>query len=102
MVSVERFKLYARLDTDDEDTLLEPLINTARSAVQDMTGKVEPEQDELYDMAVLLLATHFYENRTPIQNNAIYDVPFSLSCLLHDIALSSRYEKVVQDDGSDK
>ncbi len=62
MLTLDRFKLYARIDHADEDELIESLIRAADTAVRDMTGKEPPsDSDELFDTAVLQLTAHWYE-----------------------------------------
>ena len=91
-MELERFKTYARIDHADEDTLIESILTAADTAVRDMTGKDPPKAgDELFDIAVLQLAAHWYENRTPVTDAAANEVPFTLQVLLNHIALSSRY-----------
>lgn len=99
-MELERFKIYARIDHGDEDTLIEAMLTAADNAVRDMTGKDPPRAgDELFDMAVLQLAAHWYENRTPVTDAAVNEVPFTLQVLLNHIALSSRYpEKEAADE----
>ena len=59
MLTLDRFKLYARIDHADEDELIESLIRAADTAVRDMTGKEPPsDSDELFDTAVLQLTAH--------------------------------------------
>ena len=99
-MELERFKIYARIDHADEDVLIEAMLTAADNAVRDMTGKDPPKAgDELFDMAVLQLAAHWYENRTPVTDAAVNEVPFTLQVLLNHIALSSRYpEKEAADE----
>ena len=99
-MELERFKTYARIDHADEDVLIESMLTAADNAVRDMTGKDPPKAgDELFDMAVLQLAAHWYENRTPVTDAAVNEVPFTLQVLLNHIALSSRYpEKEAADE----
>ena len=99
-MELERFKTYARIDHADEDVLIESKLTAADNAVRDMTGKDPPKAgDELFDMAVLQLAAHWYENRTPVTDAAVNEVPFTLQVLLNHIALSSRYpEKEAADE----
>ena len=99
-MELERFKIYARIDHADEDALIEAMLTAADNAVRDMTGKDPPKAgDELFDMAVLQLAAHWYENRTPVTDAAVNEVPFTLQVLLNHIALSSRYpEKEAADE----
>lgn len=99
-MELERFKTYARIDHADEDVLIESMLTAADNAVRDMTGKDPPKAgDELFDMAVLQLAAHWYENRTLVTDAAVNEVPFTLQVLLNHIALSSRYpEKEAADE----
>ena len=102
-MELERFKTYARIDHADEDTLIEAMLAAADNAVRDMTGKVPPKAgDELFDMAVLQLAAHWYENRTPVTDTATNEVPFTLQVLLNHIALSSRYPEKEADNEPDE
>lgn len=103
MLTLERFKLYARIDHEDEDALIESLIRAADTAVRDMTGKAPPSDcDELFDTAVLQLAAHWYENRTPVTDTGVTQVPFTLQTLLNHIALSGRYPEREAEDGADE
>ena len=57
MLTLDRFKLYARIDHADEDELIESLIRAADTAVRDMTGKEPPsDSDELFDTAAVYRA----------------------------------------------
>ncbi len=103
MIDLEQFKLYARVDHDDEDELIIGLIAAAESAVADMTGKRPPHgYDELYDVAVLQYAAHLYENRTPTESgpHLVREVPFTLQTLLNHISLSGRYPEGGELDGA--
>lgn len=102
-MELERFKTYARIDHADEDVLIESMLTAADNAVRDMTGKDPPKAgDELFDMAVLQLAAHWYENRTPVTDTAVNEVPFTLQVLLNHIALSSRYPEKEDNDEPDE
>jgi len=104
MVTKEQFKLYARIDHDDEDELIAGLIAAAENAVYNMTGKKPPHgTDELYDIAVLQFATHLYENRTPVETGiSVNAVPFTLQTLLSHIAFSDYYpEGGLQNDAGE-
>jgi len=104
MIDLAQFKLYARVDHDDEDDLILGLIAAAGSAVADMTGKRPPHgYDELWDVAVLQYAAHLYENRTPTESGASpVEVPFTLQTLLNHISLCGRYPeaKIPDNKGS--
>ena len=91
-MDLEQFKVYARVDHADDDALIQVMLRAAYTSVRDMTGKRPPKGgDELFDVAVLQLAAHWYENRTPVTEINVHDVPFSLQMLINHIAMSSRY-----------
>ena len=103
MVELERFKLYAHVDHADDDQLILTLIAAADTAVRDMTGKRPPgETDELFDVAILQLSAHWYENRTPVTDVSVTEVPFTVQMLLSYIAMSSRYPEKEDTDGADQ
>ncbi|HML48197.1 MAG TPA: head-tail connector protein [Clostridia bacterium] len=64
VVTVEEFKAHLRIQYDDEDTYLESLIRQAQAAAEDFCriafDDIAPEPVRL---AVLLMASHYYENR---------------------------------------
>lgn len=105
MEMLERFKLYAHVDHDDDDVLIGNLLRAADTMIRDVTGKQPPrEGDELFGVAVLQLAAHWYENRTPVtdaSNGNVRDVPFTLQTLLNHISMSSRYPEAVA-NGTDE
>lgn len=103
MLTLDRFKLYAHIDHADEDELIESLIRAADTAVRDMTGKEPPsDSDELFDTAVLQLTAHWYENRTPVTDTSVTQVPFTVQTLLNHIAMSSRYPEKEGLNGADQ
>ena len=103
MVELERFKLYAHVDHADDDQLILSMIAAADIAVRDMTGKRPPsETDELFDIAILQLSAHWYENRTPVTDVSVTEVPFTVQMLLNYIAMSSRYPEKEDTDGADQ
>lgn len=60
-MKIEELKLYLRIDHDDEDELLETLLE---SAVQYLTNAgCNPNEGNLYSLALKLLVSHWYENR---------------------------------------
>ena len=103
MVALERFKLYAHVDHADDDQMITDMIAAADNAVRDMTGKKPPsDTDELFDIAVLQLSAHWYENRTPVTEVTVKEVPFTVQMLLNHIAMSSRYPEKEDADGADQ
>lgn len=83
--------------------MITDMLTAADAAVSDMTGKLPPGgTDELYDVAVLQLSAHWYENRTPVTEVSVNEVPFTVQMLLNYIAMSSRYPEKEEADGADQ
>ena len=64
IVTVDEVKTHLRIQYDDEDDYLENLIRQAQAASEDFC-RVEFEQEapEPVRLAVLLMVSHYYENR---------------------------------------
>lgn len=64
MLTLDEVKQYLRVDSSDEDTLIESLITAAGSLVTDVSRKEEldPSQ-ELIKMATLYTVAYLYEHR---------------------------------------
>ena len=60
-VLIEEIKLYLRLDHDDEDDLLEGLLSSAAIYLKNAGCTVT--EGELYNLAIKILVSHWYENR---------------------------------------
>lgn len=73
MISLKEVKEYARIDIDEDDSLLETLIVAAEEYLKNATGKEYPETDEggnkinyeLEKVYLQLLIAYWYEKRTP-------------------------------------
>ena len=92
MLDMDRLRQFARVDGEDEDGLLESLWEAADKYVRDATGKRPPtSNDEVFCQCVALLTAHWYENRTPVTDGSVQDVPFTLQTLLNHISTCSRY-----------
>ena len=64
VVSVEEVKSHLRIDHDDEDTYLEGLIAQAQAVAEDYCRVSFPDEaPEPVRLAVLLMVSHYYENR---------------------------------------
>lgn len=66
IVTPEELKAHLRIETDDEDNLLASLLAQAQAAACDYCHTDFSEMDpapEPVRLAVLLMASHFYENR---------------------------------------
>ncbi len=73
IITLEEVKVYARIDMEDDDSLLETLIESAEEYLKNATGKEYPEIDvegnqisyALEKIYLQLLIAYWYEKRTP-------------------------------------
>jgi len=64
VVTVEEAKTHLRIQHDEEDEYLESLIRQAQGAAEDYCRiEFENEAPEPARLAVLLMVSHYYENR---------------------------------------
>ena len=66
IVSVEEVKSHLRIENDEEDELIESLIKQAQGAAEDFCRVSFDESDpvpEAAKLAVLLMVSHYYEER---------------------------------------
>jgi len=60
-VSIDEIKLYLRIDHDYEDDLLYTLLSSAAIYLKNAGCMVT--EGELYNLAIKILVSHWYENR---------------------------------------
>lgn len=73
MITLQEVKEYARIDIDEDDSLIQTLITAAEQYLRNATGKEYPETDadgnkvnyELEKIYLQLLIAYWYEKRTP-------------------------------------
>lgn len=98
MVDLDQFCAYARIDVQDDAATLEALIASSEQYIAGATGKARPPTGgELYDIAVMMLAAHWYDNRTPTGSNTA-EIPYTLTLLINHIALCDKYPEVSRDE----
>ena len=108
-MTLEEAKLYLRVDTDDDDTLIQALITAAESYVKQQTGKTKRivgidqngqpiyediKESELWKLAVKLLLAHWYENRgveKASSRNTIAKISHSVDALVNHIVMCGDY-----------
>ena len=74
LISLEEIKNYSRIDTEEEDQMLQNLIVAAEDYLKNATGKKYPETDSdgniidysLEKIYLSLLVSYWYESRTPV------------------------------------
>lgn len=94
IVPIDRFCQYARIDAQGDEALIASLLSAAEMAIVDKTGKMAPSDgDDLYQVAIMMLAAHWYDNRTPTGAET-RQIPYTMDMLLNHIAICSRYPEV--------
>lgn len=64
MVTIEKAKLYLRVDGQEEDGLIEALLSSSNQLVQAVArGQPTPEQEPVFDNATLYAVAYLYEHR---------------------------------------
>lgn len=91
MVTVADVKLYLRMDEDidEDDNLLERLLTAAQTFIEQATGRAY-DDSEVYNLAVMNLTAHWYENRTNYSTKTkVNDLPLTINSLIRHLALAS-------------
>lgn len=86
VVTLAELKAHLRILTDDEDTLLTSLIAQATTAASDycrIDWQNEQNVPETVRLAVLLMASHFYEYRDSSDKSAYATMLASFQMLLY-------------------
>ena len=92
MTLLSEFKEYLRVDSDCEDHTLKIFLTTAKATLelsgvrfpQDLTEVDENGEKKypLHFLAVIALASHYYENRQAVSSQAQNVVPFSVQHMI--------------------
>ena len=84
IVSVDELKGHLRVQHDEEDTLMESLLLQAQAAANDFCRtEYDTEAPEPVRLAVLLMASHFYENRDNSDKAAFMTMQMAFHALLY-------------------
>ncbi|MCI1958184.1 MAG: head-tail connector protein [Clostridia bacterium] len=87
-MTVEEMKLYLRVDTDDDDSLIASLITAAEKYIQNagVSEFAAGKMPELYETAVKMLVNCWYDNRDSIGKSDTISLMFkSIICQLSSI-----------------
>lgn len=81
VLTLENIKEYLRVDSDEDDILIETLADYAREEIEDSTGVKFNEEgnSETYNMAMLIIIADRYENRASTDTE--FKVNNILSCI---------------------
>ena len=84
IVSVDELKGHLRILHDEEDSLMESLLLQAQAAANDFCRtEYDTEAPEPVRLAVLLMASHFYENRDNSDKAAFMTMQMAFHALLY-------------------
>ena len=84
IVSVDELKGHLRIQHDEEDSLMESLLLQAQAAANDFCRtEYDTEAPEPVRLAVLLMASHFYENRDSSDKAAFMTMQMAFHALLY-------------------
>lgn len=100
-MTVDDAKLYLRVDTSDDDALIQSLITAAESYIKQQTGKTKKIEgteekdistDELYNICLKLFVAHWYENRGPeAVGTVVARFSHSVNAIIHHISMCGDY-----------
>lgn len=94
-----------RIDEDDDKSLLESLIKTARI---DIMGQVGEEIDDFFDdnpvfnSAVLVEVSHLYNHRDSVSYQQAYEVPMVFYSLINSMKDDYRYKLMLQEQSKEQ
>lgn len=84
IVTIAELKMHLRIQTDEEDTLLESLLAQAQAAAEDYCRTTfDANAPEPVRLAVMLMASHFYECRDSSERSAYNTMMNAFHALLY-------------------
>lgn len=100
-MTLDDAKLYLKVDTSDDDALIQSLITAAETYIKQQTGKTKKivgaeekdiSTDDLYNLCVKLLVAHWYENRGPeAVGTVVARFSHSVNAIIHHISMCGDY-----------
>lgn len=83
-MELNELKNYLRIDHDLDDELLKMLKATAEQFILNSI-EVTETTDERFNYAVALLVSNWYENRIASTTQALQEIPFGVTALIHQL-----------------
>jgi len=83
-MELNSLKKYLRIDHDLDDNLLLMLQEVAEKFILSSI-EVKKISDERFDYAVTLLVSSWYENRVATTTQALQEIPFGVTALIHQL-----------------
>lgn len=85
MIDLEGVKSYLRIDIADDDGSIQVMLDAAVSYLEN-AGVRQRADSEIYDLAVCMLVSHWYENREAVGKTDC--LVFGLLGIIHQLRLS--------------
>lgn len=91
MITLEQLKMHLRTDHDFDDLIIETYKQWAQEEVKDSVSTSETrnegyfEENSHFDRAVVLLTAHYYENRLPMSDIVIRELPFGVASAIQKL-----------------
>lgn len=90
-VTTDLAKQWLKIDWNDEDTLIDFLIKSAKEEL--LKSGVKERESLVYDRAILMLVSHWYSNRTGSDDsNDILSKPLAFG--IRDAILKLKWEDI--------
>lgn len=90
---LEEVKQWLRVDSNDDDTLIQMLIAAAKKYFKNATGKEYQDGNELATLYCLTLISDWYENREHVGKNAFGQTSEYIRPTLESIKLQIELEE---------
>lgn len=83
-VDKERLKLSLRIDSNFDDELLDMYLSAASDFIKNAVGAPDDFyiNNDLFDTAVVALASSYYTNRTALSNTQTYTINMTLNSII--------------------
>lgn len=89
---LEQVKSYLRVDGKRDDEMLEFLIDAAKEYLSNAGVKEEHhEKSNQYKLAVIMLVTHWYENREQVVGTVSSAISLGLQSIILQLKVDDRY-----------
>lgn len=86
MPSIMTLASYAAANVDTDQELLGLCMESAQRWLEN-AGVARREDDALYDWAVYMLATHYYDNRGVVLEGGTVEIPMGVTSIMHQLRL---------------
>jgi uncharacterized phage protein (predicted DNA packaging) len=82
MIDLFTIKDYLRVDHDLDDASIEGLIEAAESYILSLCRDFDDDMPPEIRQAILILVSHWYDNRALVSKDRQQEIPFAVSALI--------------------